>query len=324
MSNNIKNRPNKNQIISRSHSYHGSTFLSAAVSSRDADELYLTPKYPGVHFLSSVDLTEHLSAGTVEQYCTDKLREFEQKIIAIGPENIGAFIAEPVQASGGVIISPPGYLRQCKALCSKYDILYISDEVVTGFGRLGHWFASLPIFDVQPDIMICAKGLSSGYLPIGALLISDRLIDEIESRHISKLKLSQGFTYSGHPVCCAAALKNIEIIEREGLLAHVNNISAHFQSKLRELLNLPAVIEVHGMGLLGAVRCEMPNNQNNPAFNLLIVAKCRRAGLFVRSLMNQIVLSPPLIITLHEINLLFDRLRLGIEMASDEISKKDA
>ena len=137
-------------------------------------------------------------------------------------------------ASGGVIIPPKGYHKRCLEVCRQHDVLYISDEVVTAFGRLGHWFASKEVFDIEPDIITCAKKLTSGYVPMGACVISDRIFSKISGEHSQGATFSNGYTYSGHPVSSAAALKNIEIIENEGLLEHVREIAPYFQQRLRE------------------------------------------------------------------------------------------
>lgn len=321
--NNIKERPYKNQILACSHSYHGSTYLSASVSSRDENDDNLHPKSSNVHFLSLVDSVMYKESGTIEDYCAKKVEDFEKKILEVGASRISAFIAEPIQASGGIIIPPPNYLAQCKELCKKYDIIYISDEVVTGFGRLGHWFASKPVFELEPDIVVCAKGLSSGYLPIGAVMLSEKLIDGLKKSHMKDLTLALGFTYSGHPVCCAAALKNIEIIEREGILEHVQNISIYFQSKLQKLKEHCVVINVSGMGLLASIRCKYPSSRQKDTeyFVKLISEKCKETGVFVRYSSNKLILSPPLVITSNEVDLLVHRLSLGIELAFDEMRK---
>lgn len=308
--NQVKQRPNKRQIIALTHSYHGSTYLSSAVSARDADELWLKDTLPFIHFLPSIDFTRADTDLSIEAFSQQKVAEFESKILELGPENVSVFIAEPVQASGGVVIPPPNYFKECKRLCDKYDIIFISDEVVTGFGRLGHWFASEAVFSVQPDIITSAKGLSSGYLPIGAVLISDRLISEIKKHNVT---YNQGFTYAGHPVSAAASLKNIEIFEKEKILEHVRKISPYFQEKMEKLRELPSIVGAHGIGLLGALRPKSPTPSiSDIEFNQLCVKECKSLGLLVRTFQGQIFLSPPLIITEKEIDILFERLRQGI------------
>ncbi len=200
---------------------------------------------------------------------------------------MAAFIAEPILASGGVIVPPEGYHKRCLEVCHRHDVLYISDEVVTGFGRLGAFFASEKVFGIVPDIITCAKGITSGYVPLGALLISDRLFADIRAEERDSILFSNGFTYSAHPVSCAAALKNIEIMEREEIFAHVREIAPHFLARLQDLRRHKIVGDVRGMGLLGCVEGQplpvarlknsllsirnlaialMPNARKRPAF----------------------------------------------------------
>ena len=161
---------------------------------------------------------------SLEAFCDEKVADLENKILELGPEKVACFIAEPVLASGGVIVPPPGYQKRTLEVCRKYGVIYISDEVVTGFGRLGHFLASEPVFDIVPDIITCAKGLTSGYQPLGAAIISEKLFEKVSGSEAGGVIFSHGFTYSGHPVACAAALKNIEIIEREDICGHVRKV----------------------------------------------------------------------------------------------------
>lgn len=320
--NNILNRPHKKQIITQSHSYHGGTYLCALVTSRGKEESRFDVSSSFVHTLSFIATPEQ-NIGAI---CDEAVLSFKKKILELGPENIGAFIAEPIQASGGVIVPPDDYLRQCWELCRQNDIIYISDEVVTGFGRLGHWFASKSVFDIEPDIITCAKGLSSGYLPIGATLISDKLIKKIGNEHAHDALFSQGFTYSGHPVCCAAALKNIEILEQENLLQKVRDLSPYFLAKLHELRDVPIVSETRGKGFLGAIEfhldIQLTEDERVIRYRHLgksIVLHARNAGLLVRFIDRVVALSPPLTITKEKIDELFASLRVSLYAAMHEM-----
>ncbi|MGB1258287.1 MAG: aminotransferase class III-fold pyridoxal phosphate-dependent enzyme, partial [Thiolinea sp.] len=206
-----------------------------------------------------------------------------------------------------------GYHQRCLEVCRKYDVLYISDEVVTAFGRLGHWFASEAVFGVQPDIITSAKGLTSGYLPLGACIVSDRLIQDL---HGKKATFSNGFTYSAHPVSCAAALKNIEIMERENLMQHVQDITPHFQQRLEQLRQLPLVCDVRGAGLIGCVECSLEDGagtlKQDQELGYQIDEECQKLGLIVRPINNMCVFSPPLIITPEQIDTMMDLLEQGI------------
>ena len=202
-----------------------------------------------------------------------------------------------------------------------------SDEVVTAFGRLGHWFASEDVFDMVPDIVTTAKGLTSGYVPMGAVLISDNLMEQVRAADDTGAVFSNGFTYSGHPVSAAAALKNIEIIERDGLLEHVREVSPYFQARLRELHDIPIVGDVRGMGLMACVECVI-SQESKEALKLdyeignRIDEHCQELGLIVRPLINMCVMSPPLVITKEQIDRLVERLREGILRAQKDVQKE--
>ena len=251
--NNRLGRPGKKIVISRERSYHGSTYLSASASGRERFTSWLDREDRLVHFLPDVSPNLRPAGTTLDAWADAKAQDLERAILELGSDRVAAFIAEPMLASGGVVIPPPGYHQKCLEICRRHDVIYISDEVVTAFGRLGHWFASKDVFGIEPDIITCAKGLTSGYLPLGACLISDRLMTEVTGPAQENVLFSNGYTYSGHPVCCAAALENIAIIEREGLLEHVRAIAPHFRERLEALRAHPIVGDVRGIGLVGCV-----------------------------------------------------------------------
>ncbi len=321
--NNVKGRPGKKHIISRADAYHGSSYLTGMVAGKDRDKSYLDINMPHVHLLSSVNPKRRPSGMTLEEFCTARVQELEAKILEIGADRVGAFIAEPVQASGGVIVAPDGYFRRVWEICRKYDVLFIADEVVTAFGRLGHWFASKEVFGVEPDLVTCAKGITSGYLPMGACLIADRVFDQVAGDHSKGGSFAHGYTNSGHPVCSVAALKNIEIMEREGLLAHVREIAPHFQERLRSLRDIPLVFDTRGIGLLGCVECTVRGVEHSDMTPQELLAldvdlgsridrHCQEMGLMLRPIVNQCVFSPALIITRAQIDEMFDIMREGI------------
>jgi adenosylmethionine-8-amino-7-oxononanoate aminotransferase len=253
------------------------------------------------------------------------VKELEDKILEIGADRVAAFIAEPILASGGVVIPPAGYHKACLEVCRRHDVLYISDEVVTAFGRLGHMFASESVFDIVPDMITCAKGLTSGYVPLGALLISDRLLEELRGDEDNEAVFSTGFTYSGHPVSCAAALENIDIMERENMLEHAREVTPHFLEQLATLEDLPLVAEVRGVGLMACVECAIPGKESlelDYEIGNRIDAHCQRLGLLVRPVYHMCVMSPPLIITRSQIDDMVAILRKGIELATDDLKRE--
>ena len=206
-------------------------------------------------------------------------------------------------------------------------MLYISDEVVTGFGRLGHWFASEDVFDIVPDIILSAKGLTSGYMPLGAVLISDRLIDMLGGSEANIGYFASGFTYSGHPVAAAAALKNIEIIERDGILENVREVAPYFQARLKELEEIDMVGEVRGEGLMACIECVNSKQTKDPLtldyeVGKRIDAHCQENGLILRPIINMCVLSPPLIVTRPQIDEIVDILRRGITESMEDLHKE--
>ncbi len=326
--NNVRGKPQKKLIISREKSYHGSTYLSASVSGKTRDKDWMDTASEMVHFLPDVNPSIRPKGISIGNYLEDKIKDLETSIITIGADKVGAFIAEPVLASGGVIVPPKGYHQKCLEVCRQHDVLYISDEVVTGFGRLGHWFASKEVFDIEPDLITCAKGLTSGYIPMGACLISDRIFSEISGEQSKDSSFSNGYTYSGHPVAAAAALKNIEIIEKEGLLEHVRQVSPHFQNRLQELRQLPLVGDTRGAGLIGCVEGQIVDPENPKALEIdLEMGKridryCQELGLIVRPLLNMCVFSPPLIITVEQIDKMFNILEKGILKATDDLRRE--
>lgn len=323
--NNLLGRPDKKLILSRVGAYHGSTYLSASVSGKEMEKRHVDTASQLVHFLPSVNSYHRPTEQSEAEFLDEKINDLESSIVSLGAERVAAFIAEPFLASGGVIIPPAGYHRRTWEVCQRHDVLYISDEVVSAFGRLGHWFASEEVFGIQPDIITCAKGLTSGYIPMGACLISERVFSPLVGEGGDVF--SNGYTYSGHPVSCAAALKNIEIMEKEGLMAHVRTISPHFQNRLQALRELPLVGDVRGMGLVGGVECVAgdysdDNLQLHKTVGARIDAHCQALGLIVRPLVNMCVFSPPLVINEKQIDEMFDMLGEGIKRATEDLRKE--
>jgi adenosylmethionine-8-amino-7-oxononanoate aminotransferase len=317
----------RQHIISRHNSYHGSTYLTISVGNRYGD------RTPNFHYLS--DFIHHLSApypyrrpeGMSEDQFTDFLvEEFKARIREIGKENIAAFIAEPIQGSGGVVVPPSGYLKRMWEVAKENGILFIADEVVTAFGRLGHWFASEDVFGIVPDIIVSAKGLTSGYLPLGATIFSDEVYEGI-SLPGPDVWFAHGFTYSGHPVCCAVGLKNIEIIEREGLLAHAAEVGDHFEKRLKELIDLQLVGDVRGKRLMMCVeyvadkasKAHLPDEIN---ISKRISNLCETKGLLVRPLGHLDVMSPPLTLSIKEADFLVDTLLSAIEETTHDLHRE--
>jgi len=326
--NNVLGRPEKKRIISRENAFHGSTYLTASCCGKPRDKAFMDEAADIVRRVSSPYPYRRPEGMSVEAYCDHLVDELEGVILEEGPERVAAFIAEPIQASGGVIVPPPGYHARTRELCRKYDVLYIADEVVTGFGRLGHIFASEPVFGITPDLVTFAKGITSGYVPLGGVAISDRLFAQLQAvPGAEKAMFSNGYTNSSHPVACAAALKNLEIFEREDILANVRALAPYFQAQLKTLEDLPLVGEVRGMGLMACVELVADRVNHNP-FELdaevgrRIDAHCHELGLIVRPLINMCVMSPPLTIREPQIDQMVQILRRGIQRTQIDLLRE--
>lgn len=328
--NNVLGRPQKKRIIVRFDGYHGSTALTAACTGRTGNWPNFDIEQDRISFLSSPN-PRHAGNRTQEAFLDDLVKEFEDRIADLGPETVAAFLAEPILASGGVIIPPKGYHARFKEVCERYDILYISDEVVTGFGRCGEWFASEKVFGVMPDIITFAKGVTSGYVPLGGLAISDKVMARISGENAKGSWFTNGYTYTNHPVSCAAALANIELMERDGVVEHAREISGYFTDALASLLDLPGVAETRAVGLVGCVQCLLDptradGNDDDKAFTRKIDERCFELGLIVRPLGDLCVISPPLIITRSQIDDIVAILRQAISEvgAAHGLTSKDA
>ncbi|SMF19795.1 Adenosylmethionine-8-amino-7-oxononanoate aminotransferase [Xaviernesmea oryzae] len=325
-SNNVRGRPEKKLIVSRQGGYHGSTYLSASLNGRPRDHDWMDNASDQVVKLSCPDPFRRPAGMSIRQFCDFLVDEFQQAIEKHGPERIGALIAEPVMASGGVIVPPDGYLRRMRKLCAENDILFIADEVVTAFGRLGHVFASGNVFDIEPDMITFAKGVTSGYFPLGGVMISSHLLEQLRASNHPEAMFAHGLTYSSHPIGCAVALKNLDLLE-DGLLAQARENAPYFQAQLKTLEDLPLVGEVRGLGLMACVECVADRESNNPLALDLEVGKridvhCQRLGLLVRPLIHMCVMSPPLTITQSQIDDLVSILRQGIRLTMDELVRE--
>jgi adenosylmethionine-8-amino-7-oxononanoate aminotransferase len=324
--NNVKGRPEKKMIVSREGGYHGSTYLSASLNGRPRDHDWMDSAREQVLKLSCPNPFRR-PAGMTEAEFTDFLvAEFRALIGRVGADKIGAFIGEPIMASGGVIVPPEGYWPRMRALCTEFDILFIMDEVVTAFGRLGHVFAADEVFAVRPDMIPFAKGVTSGYFPLGGVMIASKLFEELRQSNHNDAIFAHGLTYSSHPIGCAVALKNLDLLE-EGLLDYTQSISGHFQSRLKALEDLPLVGEVRGRGLMAGIECVADHVSNNPLTLDLEVGKridkhCQELGLLVRPLINMCVMSPPLTISIAQIDDMADILRKSIAITQDELVRE--
>jgi putrescine aminotransferase len=310
-----KGKPGKTKILSRKYAYHGVTWATGSMTGLPVFHEGLGFPLPG--FLHApapytYAANTHMDPQAYGNWC---LRETAKLIESEGPDTIAAIFAEPIQGAGGVIVPPQGYLQGLRNLAREYDLLYVSDEVITGFGRVGDWFAS-SAWNLEPDILVTAKGLTSGYVPLGATLVSDSIAQTIIDCGV----FPHGFTYSGHPVCCAAALANIDFIASENLIPLVrDDTGPYFEQKMHALTKHRAVGDVRVCKLIGALELVPKGGRAALSPTAPIGAKAadlvREEGAIVRAIKDSIAICPPLIITRDEINILF----AAIERALDRL-----
>lgn len=309
----IKGQPKKQKIVSRKYAYHGVTLATASVTGlAPLHGLFDLPLPQFIHAPAPYPWGEN-SDMSPEDYGKWCLQETAKLIEREDPETIAAIFAEPVQGAGGVIPPPPGYLAGLRSLASEYNLLFVADEVITGFGRLGDWFAS-KLWDLKPDIMTVAKGLTSGYIPMGATMVSAEIGDTI----INGGSFTHGFTYSGHPVAAAAALAAIDYTEKENLIGRVrDDVGPYMQDKLKRLAAHKVVGEVRGHGLIGAIevvpRGGKAELKPDAYLGFKLQALCREEGVIVRGIRNMVAVSPPLVITRAEIDKLFEGVERGLD-----------
>ncbi|WP_413988162.1 aminotransferase [Labrys okinawensis] len=324
--NNVRGRPEKKLILSRGGAYHGSTYLSASLNGRPRDRDWMDGADDLVIKLTSPNAFRRPSGMTVATFADSLVAEFEETVQRLGAERVGAFIGEPVQASGGVVLPPGDYLQRIRKICRDNDILFIADEVVTAFGRLGHVFASGDVFGLDPDMITFAKGVTSGYFPLGGMIVSDRLLAELRRSNHPTAMYAHGLTYTSHPVGCAVALANLDLLEN-GVLEHTRAMAPYFQARLKTLEELPLVGEVRGIGLMACVECVADRESKNPLqldknVGERIDAHCHELGLLVRPLINMCVMSPPLVITMEQIDDMVRILREGISRTMDDLRRE--
>jgi adenosylmethionine-8-amino-7-oxononanoate aminotransferase len=242
-------QPRRYKAIARRVAYHGTTFGALSINGIPAIRMPFEPLVPEVRHVSNTNRYHRPLEESEEDFTAFLLDELERTIEAMGPETVCLVHMEPVQNAGGAFVAPEGYWQGVRDLCRRYDILLSADEVITGFGRVGHWFAS-ERYDIRPDIVCCAKGLSSSYAAIGAVVATDRVMEPFLS---DTSMFSHGITFGGHPVMCAIALKNIEIMKRERIMEGVREHEDAFRSTLEQLLDLPIVGDVRGTGFFYAI-----------------------------------------------------------------------
>lgn len=320
----LQGQPEKVKIISRRWGYHGVTMAAASATGLPAYHKMFAPLVP--NFIQTVGPYRfrcELEGDAGPRPCTDPAghdyaAELERTLVEQGPDTVAAILGEPVQGAGGVIVPPDDYWPKLRKIADRHHVLLIADEVITGFGRTGKWFA-LEHWNVQPDIVSFAKGVTSAYLPLGGIMLSRQVQNAINEAP-ADLKFMHAATYSGHAVCCAVGLTNLAIIEREGLVDRAAQIGPWFIRQLRQQLEpLPSVGQVRGLGMMAAVELVDPNASgaayydNAVSMTGKVVARCVEKGMLARRLNNTICMAPPLISTEVQLNRLVEVLAESIQ-----------
>jgi 4-aminobutyrate---pyruvate transaminase len=320
--NNAIGRPRKKKIISRHKAYHGVTLASAGLTGLAPFHAHFDVPLPGILHTDAPHFYRGAEPGESEEdYATRLADRLEQLILAEDPDTIAAFIAEPLMGVGGVLMPPATYFQKVQTVLAKYDVLVIDDEVITGFGRTGSlWGAQT--FGMKPHTLTAAKALSSAYLPISAVIVPEFLYEPIEQASGKVGLFGHGFTYSGHPVCAAVALRTLEIYEERKLYEHVRRVTPRFQQQLAALADHPLVGEARGIGLVGA--CELVKDKGarasfdaSVAVGAKCMAFCQEHGLIVRAIGDAVALCPPYIVTDGDIDEIFARYRKGLDATLD-------
>ncbi|MEM8649804.1 MAG: aspartate aminotransferase family protein [Pseudomonadota bacterium] len=316
-----KGKPEKTVIIARKNAYHGSTMAGVSLGGMAAMHGQGGPLVPDIVHIDQPYWFDEGGDSDPEAFGLEKARALEAEIDRLGEDRVAAFIAEPIQGAGGVIIPPDSYWPEIMRICKERDILFIADEVICGFGRLGEWFGSIH-YGLEPDMISMAKGLSSAYLPIGAVAFSEKRAQEMFD---TAGEFFHGYTYSGHPACCAAALKNIEIMERENLINRTrDHTSVLFAEKMKTLEDHPIVGEVRTRGLLAAIEL-VPQKPERKRFDdygsvgVICRDHCFKNGLVMRAVRDTMVASPPLIITDEEIDEMVTKARKSLDATWAEV-----
>ena len=315
----IKGQPNKKTIISRKNGYHGSTVAGASLGGMTYMHEQGDLPIPGITHIPQPYWFGEGGDMSPEEFGIWAANQLEEKILELGVDTVGAFIAEPIQGAGGVIVPPATYWPRIKEILAKYDILFVADEVICGFGRTGEWFGS-DFYDLKPGMMTIAKGLTSGYIPMGGLIVRDEVVAVLNEGG----DFNHGFTYSGHPVAAAVALENIRILREEKIVEKVHAETApYLQKRLRELNDHPLVGEVRGVGMLGAIELVQDKatrkRYEGRGVGMICRQFCFDNGLIMRAVGDTMIISPPLVISKDEIDELVTKARKCLDLTLETL-----
>ncbi len=314
-----KGKPDKNIIISRKNGYHGSTLGAMSLGGMSG----MHAQGGVVQNVHHIDQPNWWSEGgdmSPEEFGLERAQQLEKAILELGEDRVAAFIAEPIQGAGGVIVPPSTYWPEIKRICDKYEILLIADEVICGFGRTGNWFGSETV-GIQPHIMTIAKGLSSGYAPIGGSIVCDEVAEVV-----GRDEFNHGYTYAGHPVSCAVALENLRILDEEGIVTRAREeIAPYLKEKFEGLTAHPMVGEAKIVGLMGSIALT-PHKESRAAFasdagtvGYMVRERCFANNLIMRHVGDRMIISPPLVISKEDVDLLISRAWQSLDEAMVQV-----
>jgi len=325
--NNALGRPKKKKIISRQRAYHGVTVAAASMTGLPFNHRDFDLPIDRIIHADCPHYYRYGLPGESEQAFSERLAINLEKLIEDeGPDTVAAFIAEPVMGAGGVIVPPKGYFEAIQPILKKYDILFIADEVICGFGRTGNMFAT-ETYNLQPDMITMAKALSAAYTPISAVMLNKQVADVVYENSGKIGSFGHGFTYSAHPMCAAVALETLCIYEEREIVSHVRSLMGYFQDGLQALAEHPLVGEARGVGLLGGIELvedkdRKKNFAPSASVGASVAARCLEHGLVVRSLPGDIItLCPPLVILKAEVDMLLSRLRMALDESASFLGK---
>jgi len=315
-------QPERNVIISRKNAYHGSSIGSGSLGGMSGMHAQGGMPIPDIHHIDQPYWYAEGGDSDPEEFGLARARQLEEKIEELGAHRVAAFIAEPIQGAGGVIIPPDSYWPEIQRICNKYGVLLIADEVICGFGRTGNWFGSQTL-NIRPDIMTIAKGLSSGYAPIGGSIVSDKIAEVMND-----CEFNHGYTYSGHPVSCAVALANLRILEEEKIVERVaQDTGPYLQEKWRALADHPLVGEARIVGMMGSLALT-PHKKSRATFaadagtaGYICRERCFANNLVMRHVGDRMIVSPPLVITKDEIDTLAERAWASLDQAAARLKE---
>lgn len=317
----LKGKPNKKTFISREYAYHGSTMTGVSLGGMTAMHAQ-GGMMPGFEHVMPPYWYKYGGDMSPEEFGMHTANKIEEKINEIGAENIAAFIGEPIQGAGGVIIPPDSYWPRVQEICTQYDILLVVDEVICGFGRTGEWFGS-DTYNIKPDIITMAKGISSGYIPLSGIMVGDRVTETLVDEGG---EFYHGYTYSGHPVACAVAIENIKIIREENLIENSRKTSVYLKERMNEIADHPLVGEVRMKSFIGAVELVKDKDKREMFEETGVVGGicrdyCIENGLVMRAVRDGMIFCPPLIFNNNHIDELVDKLKKSLDQTHAHISK---